>query len=449
MVPYKGPFSPNYGLLSRPLSTISLSKDYCIRWSRYHQISHKAHISPYKDSPVNFKMFNFNDNHKEQTLAHYGLSTGGAPRTSGSIESGRSMRSESRGWVPPRKPLNAASRLNQQSLYPHMTPTTPRRTPAGDDRTRSPARSHANSRAPSPAPANRKGPSDLMKPLPSIPRVSSRKPESRPTTPSGGGFRGRKRNDSIASISSSVFDGFRSRNGSISESVKSVGKWAKGKADIITMTSSEREAFVEGARKNQEREVEQARQQDPYSRPVYQQQFLAQKYSPGVPWGEAGSKAVYEAYLEEHAARVHQAEAYRLLHQKACEQAESENKPRPDTPEEAKLSPPTSSLNSSERAFARNTFNGSDFGSDGLGAGDRLAMKISRKLDAFKRNRKGSDSSDMDFADCAPIESMFICGDGHMDGMGCGLPFTTYLKENLCVDCHAWVKNKGTSRVSS
>jgi hypothetical protein len=44
---------------------------------------------------------------------------------------------------------------------------------------------------------------------------------------------------------------------------------------------------------------------------------------------------------------------------------------------------------------------------------------------------------------------MFICGDGHMDGMGCGLPFTTYLKENLCVDCHAWVKNKGTSRVSS
>lgn len=208
------------------------------------------------------------------------------------------------------------------------------------------------------------------------------------------------------------------------------------------MDPNEREAWLQGHRKDQERKVEASRQSNPSSRPLHQQQYLAHKQEPGVTnWSETGAHAVYSAQAEDRASREKRARFFSRRHKEECEQAAAEGKPRPDTPEEAKLSSPGLVLNSNERLAARDTFEGHGKDSEtnhGLGMGDRFAISVSKKLDAFKKTRKGSDSSDMDFADCAPSVSMHVC-------VVCGMPSTTYLKGEKCEQCHVFSKNKGRS----
>jgi hypothetical protein len=378
-------------------------------------------------------MSNFAENYRfsqvahESQLRHYGLQTGGAPREDKS----------SRDQVPQRK---AVKPTNQQGPYPSM-PQAPTRKPVG-----SRTASAAGSRAQSPAPLNRGGKSDLMKPLPSLPTPSTpRAPELRPGSSSGWSFRGLNRTDSMASSGSSTVGQSRSRRGSISDSVKEAGKWAKSKAGIVGMDAATRELWLQGAIKNQEREVEQARRQDPSSRPVSQQKVFAQKLDDSMDWSNTMSQGLFDAQNQERASREFRTNGYKELHNKACAEAHATGKPRPLTPEEAKLSPPRNSLNPQERIRARDTF-GDGWDSEAnpslaLSKSERFAMNLSRKLDTIKRNergRKDSNSSAMDFADFAPAGSMFICS-------MCDMPQDSYLKEGKCDACHVWTKNKGRS----
>jgi hypothetical protein len=378
-------------------------------------------------------MSNFADNYRysqvvnQRQLEHYGLPTGGVPKSD----------KPSRGQVPQRKAVKAST---QQGPYPSMS-QTPAHKPVG-----SRTASAAGSRAQSPAPLNRGGKSDLMKPLPQLPTPSTpRAPEPRPGSSSGWSFRGRKRTDSMASSGSSVAGQPRSRRGSISESVKEAGKWAKSKAGIIGMDPTTRELWLLGAIKNQEREVEQARRQDPSSRPVSQQKVFAQKLDNSINWSDTMSQGLFDAQIQERASREFRAKGYKQLHDKACKEASATGKPRPLTPEEAKLSPPRNSLNPQERIQARDSFgDGWDPEANptlALSKSERFAMNLSRKLDAVKRidrGRKDSNSSAMDFADSAPADAMFICSI-------CDMPQDSYLKEGKCDACHVWTKNKGRS----
>jgi hypothetical protein len=378
-------------------------------------------------------MSNFADNYRyaqlahESQLQHYGLPTGGVPRADKS----------SRGQVPQRKAVKAS---NQQGPYPSI-PQTPTRKPVG-----SRTASAAGSRAQSPAPLNRGGKTDLMKPLPSLPTPSTpRVSESRPGSSSGWSFRGRKRTDSMVSSGSSAVGQPRSRRGSISESVKEAGKWAKSKAGIVGMDPATRELWLQGAIKNQEREVEQARRQNPARRPAFQQQVFAERRDDSVRWSDTMRQAMFDADNQQDDFGKFRANGYKELHNQACAEAYATGKPRPLTPEETKLSPPRNSLKPEERIHARDDF-GDGWDADAnqtlaLSKSERFAMNLSRKLDAIKRTergRKDSNSSAMDFADCAPAGSMFICS-------MCDMPQDSYLKEGKCDACHVWTKNKGRS----
>lgn len=421
--------------------------------------------------------------------AYYSIKSGEAHLVSQSS-------TENKGRTTQRKLVGSGSRQNQQSPYPPVLGSTPARKPVGSDRTKSPASGRAQ---PSASSSRGSNPPNLNKALPRTPlpfigrdrsgrfdpktrQIDGNAPQSpiglneqsvtiprqaqallqspagsapptpgrvdsRPTSSSGWSFKGRKRTESNFSGTSSQAG---SRRGSISDAAKSAGKWAKGKADILAMNKADRDNFMKGHKKQHDREVEFTRQQDPLSRPQYQKEYLVEKQraaKPGESWGLGGVEASYAAQMEERAFRARVANGHKRIHEEKVRIAHANGKPRPFTPEEAKLSPPAGSMNSRERSEARKNSNASsEEGFSGFSKADRFALLLSKKLDNFKTGRKGSESSDMDFGmtDAAPAGSMYLCGEveGPNFGKGCHMPSASSLKAGLCEQCYAFAKHE-------
>lgn len=256
--------------------------------------------------------------------------------------------------------------------------------------------------------------------------------ESRPGSSSGWSFK------SLTSFSGS-------RRSSIAEAAKHAGKWAKNKAEILAMTKAERENFIEETKKAHSREVEAARQRNPSSRPLHQQQAVAEKQhilATGEPLPDGLYSTAYQSALQDRWAQEQTPEFRRRKHAAACAAAALEGKPRPTTPPETTWMPLSNSLNSFERQQALDSMglNAQLDEKHEFGLGDRFALQLSKALDGMKRERRNSDGSDMDFGmtDSAPLGAMYVCGGvpGHNFGKGCSLPFSTFLKDGLCDACY-------------
>lgn len=446
-------------------------------------------------------MSNFGENktfsqifHEQQT-SHYGIQSGAAPHMSSSSQN----ITESRGQA-------THSSKHKNGPYPAGSKSSvPSRKPVGGDRTK-PSASTTKNQPESSARANRSGAPDLNKALPRIPdnaippfiaRDATGKfnqrfktPEGnapqapvgftqrvdlpalakaqlqslatppptapkapRPTTPRPDSSKGlpsmeRKRTNSAMS---GFFSPSTSRRGSLTEAARNAGKWAKGKADILTMNQAERDSFMKGATRAHEREVEAARRADPSTRPLHQQKMLVEKQKashPGEAWGAGPAEASFEAQMQERAFRSRTAKEYMKRHEQECAVALLEGRLRPPTPEAGKYSPPAGSLTSEERAEALEFDPESEVMM--LTKTEKIALQLSRKLDAFKSSRKDSDCSDMDFGmtDAAPVGAIQFCGemaDTTFYNQGCHMPSRTHLKMGLCEACYAFKKHLGIS----
>ena len=449
-------------------------------------------------------MSNFGDNkttsqiYHENQAGHYGIKSGVSVQMSSSNQNP----SQSRGQAIHRKPVGSGSSQQQNGPYPAVSKSSvPSRKPVGD-RTQS-SSSTTKSRPQHSARANSSGAPDMNKALPRIPTdaippfisrdatgkfdqfhkspegsapqapigttkrhelpplakaqlqalasaqtppATPRATDSRPGSSKGVPHMLRKRTNSNLS---GFFTPSGSRRGSLVDAAKSAGKWTKSKVDILTMNQAERESFVAGATRSREREVEAARRADPMSRPLHQQQMIVEKQKashPGGAWGDGPVEAAYEAMMQERSFRARTASEYQKIHEQDCAAALLQGKPRPPTPDAAKYSPPHASLSSEERAAAF------EFDAETelvrLTKTEKLALQLSRKLDAFKSSRKDSDCSDMDFGmtDAAPAGAIQFCGE--MPGTpyfnnGCHMPSRNHLKMGLCEACYAFKKNGG------
>lgn len=435
----------------------------------------------------------------EGQLQHYGIRNGEAPQ----MNQEQQRADESRGRVPKRKAVGSAQRQKTQSAFSSSPSTsrssnsTPpsRRKPVGSNS----SQSTANSRAQSPAPTNRRHNPDLSKPLPRIPKGEqlpfigrdtvgrfdkySRTAEgSAPQSPVGHSLRAqipaparallqshagsapvsprtmpeqekrtswnvfsRKRSDSNASIQSRLPSRQGSRRGSLKQML-----------EIVAMPKSEREAFVAGVQKEHDREIEQARRKDPHSRPDYQKKYLVQKQKaakPGESWGLGPQQASYEAQMQQRAFHDRASAGYAARHTQEVEKADLEGRSRPASPDGPTWSPPTGSLCSEDRnsALQEATEQGIEEPRFKLGRGDDFALQLSAlldgvKLDRVKRNRKGSQSSDMDIGmtDKAPAGTIYKCGEApNAVANGCGESTNKFLKEGLCDKCYADFKRQG------
>lgn len=431
----------------------------------------------------------------ENQAGHYGIKSG----VSLQMGSSNQNTTQSRGQAINRKPVGSGSSQQQNGPYPPVSKSSvPSRKPVRDDRTQ-PSASTTKSQPQSSARANRRGAPDLNKALPRIPTnaippfiardatgkfdqfhkspdgsvpqapigttkrhelpplakaqlealaatqtppATPRPADSRPESSKGFPSMLRKRTNSNLSA---FFTPPGSRRGSLVDAAKSAGKWAKSKADILTMNQAERDSFITGATRS--REVEAARRADPMSRPLRQQEMIVEKQKashPGEAWGAGPVEAVYEAMMQERTFRARTAREYQKMHEKACATALAEGKPRPTTPDAAKYSPPHASLTSQERAEAGEWDPESEVMM--LTKAETIALQLSRKLDAFKSSRKDSDSSDMDFGmtDAAPAGAIQFCGempDTPYFNKGCHMPSRNHLKMGLCEACYAFKKN--------
>jgi hypothetical protein len=433
-------------------------------------------------------MSNFGENktssqifHENQT-SHYGIKNGAVPQMNSSSQTTKTI---------PRKPVGSGSNTQQQSgPYPAVPQSSaPSRKPVGGDRTKPSAsttktqqKSSARSGAPNLDKALPKIPNNAIPPF--IPRDTTGKfdqrhktpeghppqapvgytqrhnlpplaqsqlnslPSSRPTTPrpdsKGLPIVERKRTNSGMS---GFLTPSGSRRASLAEAAKNVGKWAKSKADILTMNQAQRDSYIKGATRS--RDVEAARRADPSSRPAHQKEMLVEKQKASHPdeaWGLGPVDAAFDAQMQERNFRARTAKEYRKRHAGDCATAILEGKPRPLTPDAAKYTPPAGSLTSEERD-AELEFDPESEPST-LTSAEKFALQISRKLDAFKSSRKDSNCSDMDFGmtDAAPVGAIQFCGE--MEGtpfqnMGCHIPTRTHLKQGLCDACYAYRKNGG------
>lgn len=430
----------------------------------------------------------------ENQAGHYGIKNGAVPQMSSSSQNIKTI---------PRKPVGSGSTQQQNSPYPAVSKSSvPARKPVDGDRTK-PSASTTKTQPQSSARTNCGGAPDLNKALPRIPnnatppfipRDASGKFDQRHKTPEGCapqapvGFTQRvdlpplakSQLESLSSSSpaprnasrpttprpdskdspivhhkrtNSGMSGFLSssrpgsRRGSLTDAAKSVGKWAKSKADILTMNQAQRNSFVKGATRS--RDVEAARRADPSSRPSHQKEMIVEKQKashPGEAWGLGPVDAAFAAQMEERNFRSRTADAYGKRHEQDCATAVLEGKPRPLTPNAAKYTPPAGSLTSEERDAALEFDPESD--ATMLTATEKIALQLSRKLDAFKSSRKDSDCSDMDFGmtDAAPAGAIQFCGE--MEGTpffqkGCHMPSRTHLKQGLCEACYEFKKHGG------
>jgi hypothetical protein len=228
--------------------------------------------------------------------------------------------------------------------------------------------------------------------------------------------------------------------GSLTDAAKGVGKWAKSKTEILTMNQAQRESFVKGASRSHR--IEAKRQADPSLRPLHEKEMIVAKQMAKHPeecWGLGSVDASFDAQMQERAFRKNMAAGWKKTHEKECAAALREGKPRPLTPEDAMGSLPTGSLTSLE-------FDPEGKSKIMLTMTEKIALGVSRKLDAFKSSRKDSDCSDMDMSmtDSAPAGAIEFCG--QMEGtfyykQGCHMPSRTHLKQGLCEDCYQYKKN--------
>lgn len=446
-------------------------------------------------------MSNFSENktssqvfHENQT-SHYGIKNGAVPQMNSSSQNTKTI---------PRKPVGSGSTQQQSGPYPAVSQSSaPSRKPVGGDRTEP----SASTTKTQPKSSARGGNADLNKALPRIPNnaippfiprdttgrfdqrhktpeghapqapigitqrhdlpplaksqlnslpspapAPASRQSSRPNTPrpdsKGMPTTGHKRtNSGLSGFFTPSNSRPGSRRGSLSDAAKNVGKWAKSKAEILTMNQSQRDSFVKGASRS--REVEAARRADPSLRPAHQKEMLVEKQRaahPGESWGLGPTDAAFAAQMEQRDYRSRTAAAYQKMHDKACAKALREGKPRPLTPEAAKHLPPTSTLTSEERDHATEF----DPASEGttLSTTEKFALQVSRGLDAFKSSRKDSNCSDMDFGmtDTAPPGAIQFCGQVKGTpfwGLGCHVPSRTHLKQGLCPDCYQFRKSSG------
>ena len=402
---------------------------------------------------------------QEAQLAHYGLPTGGAPR------SHATKAGEYKGTIPGRKPVTAR---NQEGPYPSMTPT---RKPVGGYRTVSsssvrpqsppPAKSgdYAGKNKPLPPPPRAPSASQPTPSAPSAPRparpVASKATASttsvparplplrasastsplpaqqRPGSSSGWSFRGRKRTDSNASNASntsatSTANKTRSRGGSfssIAETAKKTGKWFSKQAEIVAMNPKERQALFAASQRQHDQDLERQRQRGEKDRPLHQKQDFVRRSSGLDGVSSTVGVAGYEAHKEHEAGRQRIAAAYKKQHVKDCDAAARAGKRRPSTPAGAKLSPPQrkDSFTPSMDDAAKAQFGGVDPDANRPRptAAARYAALLSEALDPFKR--KDSDAS-MWLSDSAPPGSMDCCNK-------CGKAPKKALQGNLCEDC--------------
>jgi hypothetical protein len=397
----------------------------------------------------------------------------------------------------PRKPVGSGPNPDEW-VHPDAAPfksPVPNRKPVGGDRTK-PTASTTKPKPQSSSRANRSGGPDLNKALPRIPNnatvpfiacdsqgkfdqrhktpegrapqapigstqraelpplakaqlASLPKPASRPTTArlDSNGMPPLKRTGSGLSdfFKSSSRPG--SRRGSLQDAARNLGKWAKTKTEILTMNQAQRDSYVKGA--TRAHQVEAARQADPSTRPQDQKRLIIEKQKakhPDQSWGLGPVDAAFAAQMEERAFRKRMADGYEQIHEEKCAAARLEGKPRPVTPDCAKYSPPTRSLTSEERSYGLECDPESD--KSMLTMTEKLALGVSRKLDAFKSSRKDSDCSDMDFGmtDSAPAGAIEFCGQIPATlyyKQGCNMPSRTHLKQGLCEDCYQYRKGGG------
>jgi hypothetical protein len=392
----------------------------------------------------------------------------------------------------PRKPVGSGPNPDEW-VHPDAAPfksPVPNRKPVGGDRTK-PTASTTKPKPQSSSRANRSGGPDLNKALPRIPNnatvpfiacdsqgkfdqrhktpegrapqapigstqraelpplakaqlASLPKPASRPTTArlDSNGMPPLKRTGSGLSdfFKSSSRPG--SRRGSLQDAARNLGKWAKTKTEILTMNQAQRDSYVKGA--SRAHRVEAKRQADPSKRPLEQKKLIVEKQKakhPDESWGLGPLEASYDAQMQERDFRKRTAAAYQEMHEEDCAAALLEGKSRPVTPEAAKGSPPCGSLDSAE-------FDPKGRSKIMLTMTEKLALGVSKKLDAFKATRKDSDCSDMDFGmtDSAPAGAIEFCGQIPATlyyKKGCNMPSRTHLKQGLCEDCYQYRKGGG------
>lgn len=273
----------------------------------------------------------------------------------------------------------------------------------------------------------------LQSPTSQTPTVSS-PAASRPGSSGGWSFKSRK---------SMNEKGSESRRGSMTDAAKNAGKWVSSKAGIMVMNATDRDNYRKASLSDKAKKLEHKRNLDPTTRPLHEKRYLS-----GLDKTDSRqfSEATFDAKVQDRAARERLSERLSEKHAKDCAEASRKGKKRPDTPEGVKLSPRKGSLTSLERKEALKCarIEDPDYEEVQLTDSERIALKLSKKLDMFKREqkRKGSDSSDMDFADSAPPEHQFKCGK-------CTRQCSTYLKEGLCESCYLYYKNTGKRGVPS
>ena len=395
-----------------------------------------------------------------------------------------------------RKPVGSGSKQHQDGPNPPLSKSSvPSRKPVGGDRTK-PTASTTKPQPQSSSLANRSAAPDLNKALPRIPNNATvpfiacdsqgkfdqrhktpegrapqvpigstqrvelpplakaqlaslpspaPKPASRPTTASPDS----KGAPPLKRTGSGLSDFFKpsssrpgSRRASLQDAAKNVGKWAKTKTEILSMNQAQRDSYVKGA--SRAHRVEAKRQADPSKRPLEQKKLTVEKQKarhPDESWGLGPLEASYEAQMQEREFRKRAAAGYKKKHEEDCAAALLEGKPRPVTPEAANGSPPCGSLNSAE-------FDPKGKSRIMLTLKEKLALQVSKKLDAFKSDRKDSNCSDMDFGmtDSAPAGAIEFCG--QIEGtlyykQGCHMPSRTHLKQGLCEDCYQYKKGGG------
>lgn len=362
---------------------------------------------------------------------------------------------DNRGRVPQRKPVGSSSRPST----PRSGSSVPARKPVGSGS----AGSSMSRRTQSPAASTARTPINLNKPLPPSPaeglhcRVvmdpapvtqppmqppASRKPSStppvasRPSSSGGWSFRSFKRTNSNAS--STKESATKSRSNSLTSAAKKTGKWITGSAGIMAMNAQERDDYRKVSLEDKERKREHKRNQNPSSRPLYEKRFLT-----GLTKDDSRviTDATFDAHMQHRVSRERRSADLKRRHERDCAEASRQGKPRPDTPEGVNLSPRRGSLTSIERKKSLECHRDEDplIVPVELSKGERVLFKLSARIDGMKSQgpkRKGSDSSDMDFADSAPADQAFQCEK-------CAGYSLKYLKGGLCPACYTYYKYTG------
>lgn len=388
--------------------------------------------------------------------------------------------------MPKRKPVGSAGKAPQvpmTSPYPAMTPTRPVESRLKVQPRQQTANSlnldkplprvpHPQRAGPQPSPriyTNKDGWFDpaTIKPLnvqpvksqssfrlPAGPQRESDRPApaspatSRPESSSGWSFRNHKRRDSNAS-NASAGSRSSSRRGSFTEALKDARKWVSNTVKIAGMTPAEREKHNEGIRRYEAHKAEADRKANLASRPIEEQRYIVERHialNPNCGLDEAHPEHAYAALIEKKEEKAFRREAREQNRAKAAAEVglvEGMFPRSPSLPSNKSSPSPKFSIRAADRQIIHEKSGVLD---EEVEVKARPKMiggvqgKVSKVLDPFKKERKGSDSSSMDFGmtDEAPPDALLPCGSvlGPNYRGGCGEMPKSYLNNGLCELCH-------------